>query len=289
MLGRPRESARLSAVAMDALRGSGIEHTSNLANQVEALVAAGEWDEADRISAGALRAITANWPHQTLGTRVALEAGRGDFDAARAHLDAALVTVREDERGSRFIDPIAVELALWERRWTAADAAVRDALPRVRARDAALFRVQLCAQGLRAQAELATLARSCDDADALDRHVREAQKLLDAARQAATEAAAVTPNAAGWRSLAEAEYGRARGLAQPEAWSQAATTWEELERPPVVAYCRWRQAEALAARGADATDALREAHAVAARIGARPLLQELEALAHRAQLELVRT
>ena len=102
-----------------------------------------------------------------------------------------------------------------------------------------------------------------------------------------TEAAAVTPNAAGWRALAEAEYERARGPARPDAWSEAAAAWERLERPPLAAYCRWRQAEALAAAGADAAVPLREAYAVAARIGARPLLRELELLAERAQLELV--
>jgi hypothetical protein len=74
---------------------------------------------------------------------------------------------------------------------------VREAVERARARDAALFRVRLCAQGLRAQAELATLARVAGD-----------------------------------------------------------------------------------------TGPLREARAVAARIGARPLLRDLELLADRARLEL---
>ena len=164
---------------------------------------------------------------------------------------------------------------------------MREGLARARARDAALFRVQLCAQGLRAQAELAALARDRGDADALGGHLGRARKLLTAARRAATEAAAVTPNADGWRALAEAEYGRARGRARPDAWSEAAAAWERLERPPLAAYCRWRQAEALVAAGADAAGPLREAYAVAARIGARPLLRELELLAERAQLELV--
>jgi DNA-binding CsgD family transcriptional regulator len=56
-----------------------------------------------------------------------------------------------------------------------------------------------------------------------------------------------------------------------------------------VAYCRWREAEALVAIGAPRTEAaapLREAHAVAARIGAKPLLRELELLAQRARLDL---
>ena len=75
----------------------------------------------------------------------------------------------------------------------------------------------------------------------------------------------------------------------PSRGRQAADSWERLERPPLVAYCRWRQAEALVAAGASRTEAavpLREAHAVAARIGARPLLRELELLAQRARLDL---
>jgi hypothetical protein len=153
--------------------------------------------------------------------------------------------------------------------------------------DAALYRVRLCAQGLRAQAELAAQARAGGDADVLDGHLGRARELLTAARQAASEASEVTPNAGGWRATAEAEYGRACGMARPEAWSETAATWEHLERPPIVAYCRWRQAETLAAVGTDATVALREAYTVAARIGARPLLRELELLADRAQIELV--
>ncbi|HEY1275335.1 MAG TPA: alpha/beta fold hydrolase [Thermoleophilaceae bacterium] len=288
MLGRPRESAGLAAEAVEATRPYGIEHGSLLANHVEALVATGEWDEADRVSAAALRALTANTPHQTLLTRAQLEAGRGDFDAARSHLEAALASVREDERGTRTFDPVVVELALWEGRWTDADTAVCEALARVRARDAAIYRVQLCAQGLRAQAELAALARNRGDADALDGHLDRARKLLTAARRAATEAATVTPNADGWRALAEAEYCRADGQGRPDAWSEAAALWARLERPPLAAYCRWRQAEALAFTGGDVTAPLREAHEVAARIGARPMLRELELIADRAQLELVR-
>ena len=57
----------------------------------------------------------------------------------------------------------------------------------------------------------------------------------------------------------------------------------------MAAYCRWRQAEALVAGGAsraEASEPLRQAHAVAARIGARPLAEELQLLAQRARLDL---
>jgi DNA-binding CsgD family transcriptional regulator/tetratricopeptide (TPR) repeat protein len=289
MLGRARESAQLAAEAGDALRRYGIERGTIVSNRVEALVATGEWDEADGVSTAALRDATANWPHHRLVSRAELAIGRGEFDLGRAHLEAARATVREDARASLTYDPLVTELALWERRWTDADKAVRDSLARARPRDAALFRVQLCAQGLRAQAELAGLARARRDADAIRDRRDQAAKLLAGARRAAGEAAPVTPNAAGWRALAEAEYERAHGVARPDAWSEAAVVWEQLERPPLAAYARWRQAEALVAAGASRTEAtipLREAHSVAVRIGARPLLQELERLAERARLDL---
>jgi len=289
MLGRPRESARLAAEGVEVIRCYGIEYGPLLANHVEALVAAGEWEHADRVSAAALRANTANWPHNALFTRAELEAGRGDFDAARAHLDAALATVRQVERGSLRYDPVAVELALWEGRWTDVQEAVRDGMARASARDAAFCRVQLCAQGLRAQAELAALARVGPDAGALREGLAQARKLLAAARRAAAEAAPVTPNAAGWLALAEAEYERAHGEARPQVWLQAAAAWDQLDRPPLAAYCRWRQAEALVSPGASSGDAgvpLRDAYDVATRLGARPLLRELEQLAERARIDL---
>ena len=288
MLGRPRESARLAAAGLEIMRGFGVDSTVLVANHIEALLATGHWDEADRASAAALRAITASYPYMLLILRADLETGRGDFEAARAHLDAALATLRED-RGLGIYDVCLAELALWERRWTDADQAARDALAGAGSGQTAQLRVWFCAKGLRAQAELAALAQARRDAGAVRTWLARAGKLIAVARGAAAEAAAVTPNAAGWLALAEAEHDRARGAARPERWSDAADAWERLERPPLAAYCRWRQAEALAAAGASRAETsrpLREAHAVAARIGAAPLAGQVELLARRARLEL---
>jgi tetratricopeptide (TPR) repeat protein len=112
MLGRPRESARLAATAREALHRYGLDQTTLVANQVEALVATGEWDQADRVSAAALRAMTAILPHQPLILRASLEVGRGDFDAARAHLQAAASTVHIDPDVATY-DAYLAELALW--------------------------------------------------------------------------------------------------------------------------------------------------------------------------------
>jgi DNA-binding CsgD family transcriptional regulator/tetratricopeptide (TPR) repeat protein len=288
MLGRPRESAGLAETALEAMRGYGVDTTVLVSNQVEALLAVGDWDEADRASAAALRAITGSYPYMLLIIRADVEIGRGDFDAARAHLETASATLRED-RGLGLYDAYLAELALWERRWADADAAVDNGLAQARSPEAAQIRVQLCAKGLRTLAELAVLARARRDADALRDRLGRARHLLDGARRAAAEAAAITPNSAGWHALARAEYERASGSAGPEVWADAATTWERLERPPIAAYCRWRQAEALVAAGASRAEAsvpLRDAHAIAARIGASPLTRELGLLAQRARLDL---
>src|SRR6185503_7553756 len=97
---------------------------------------------------------------------------------------------------------------------------------------ASQLRVWFCAKGLRAQAELAGLARARRDASAAGGWLDGAEELLTVARAAAAEAEAVTPNAAGWLALAEAEHGRATGEARPGSWSAAAATWDRLERPP---------------------------------------------------------
>ena len=73
-------------------------------------------------------------------------------------------------------DAYLAELALWERRWTDADAAIHDGLARARQREAAQIRVQMCATGLRAQAELAALARARRDADAARNWLTRARK-----------------------------------------------------------------------------------------------------------------
>ena len=288
MLGRLRESARLGQTGLETMRRYGIHSPVLVANLIEALHACGDWDEAERVSAAELRGVGTSFPYALFIVRALVEIDRGEFDSARAHLEVAEVTLRED-RGLGVYDGWLADLALWEHRWADADAAIEQGLAYARRPEAAQIRVQVCAKGLRTQAELAALARARRDGDALGDRLGRARTLLSIARRAADEASAVAPNAAGWLALAEAEYTRTRAEARPEAWSKAATTWDQLERPPLAAYCRWRQAEALVAAGASRTEAgvpLREAHAVATRIGAKPLTRELELLAERARLDL---
>ncbi len=289
MLGRPDESARLGQAGLAVLRGYGIESAVLAANTIEALLTNGEWAGADRLSTAALHAIAANFRYILLIRRADVELGRGEFETARAHLEAALPTLRE-ERGQVVHHVFLAELALWEHRWMDADQAVRDGLAKAHAGQASQLRVWFCAKGLRAQAELAGLARARRDDDGIATWVGRACELITIARVAAAEAAAITPNVAVGLALAEAEYARARGINRSELWSAAAAACDAVGQRPLAAYCRWREAEALVAAGASRHEAnlpLRAAHTVAALIGAKPLLRELELLAQRARLTLV--
>jgi DNA-binding NarL/FixJ family response regulator len=292
MLGRPRESVQVAATGIALARKHGTEHGGDMplvVNLMEALFDLGEWQEADRVGTAAIRAGGAQWRSWRLVQRAALDIGLGDFDRAHADLQAVLATVHHDARGLAAFDLTRVELALWERRWDDAECAVGEGLRRLPAQEAALLRVRLCVQGLRAQAELAALARARRDSDALTTRLQRALQLLTTAREAAIEAATVTPTAAAWRAVAEAEYDRAQADPNPRSWEEAAAAWEALQQPPIVAYCRWRQAEALvaaAARAADAALPARAAHTIAQRLGARPLEEEIQRLAQRARLDL---
>ena len=154
MLGRLRESARLGQTGLEAMRRYGVYSPVLVSNLIEALHASGDWDEAERLSAAALRSVTSSFPYSLFIVRALVEIDRGEFDAGRAHFEAADLTLRED-RGLGVDDGWLADLALWEHRWTDADAAIEKGLAYARQREAAQIRVQVCAKGLRTQAELA--------------------------------------------------------------------------------------------------------------------------------------
>ena len=173
MMGRPRSRPgwrrRRSTPSTGTAR---LQHAGRQPDR--ALVASGEWDKADRVSAAAVRAITANYPHMRLIVRRRLETGRGDFDAARAHLDAARATLHSD-RDLATYDAFIAELASVEHCWTDAETAVRDGVARTYSGDMAQIRPGCAPRGCApwpswrrspAPAGTATpsaLARSCVD------------------------------------------------------------------------------------------------------------------------------
>jgi DNA-binding CsgD family transcriptional regulator/tetratricopeptide (TPR) repeat protein len=287
--GRLHEAARVALEGLTVVRRFGHEWSGGMllaGSAAGALLGTGDWARAVEVLAAGHRARGAFWAHSLHVRRAELAIGRGDFETARRNLQAgAHATV--DPQSTTAYACLLAELALWEGRSEEAAGAVGDGLRTTTTSTVVLDRTRLCALGVRAAAEQAQLAAVRRDAAAVESARRRARQLLEEAHTSASEAAAVAPDAAAWRAVAEAEYGRVEGRCVPELWQAAAA--DELVRPYLAAQCRWRQAEALVAAGraAAAVVPAREAHRVAIRLGARPLQRELELLAQRARLDLI--
>jgi DNA-binding CsgD family transcriptional regulator len=96
------------------------------------------------------------------------------------------------------------------------------------------------------------------------------------------------PRAEAFAAMCVAELSRV-DTSDPARWDAAARRWEVAGEPHPLAYCRWRQAEALLAQRAGrskAAEHLNQAWQLAAGMGAAPLQAEIERLATRARLEL---
>ena len=137
--------------------------------------------------------------------------------------------------------------------------------------------------GIRIEADEAVRAR--DRRDAVPEQSAARHQALAAG---VTSVPAATPPARGYRALFEAEQGRFLGHDDPRLWSAAVTAWEAAQEPYPLAYAWLRRAESESAAGdrQAATRSVRQADAVAGRIGADPITAEAEALARRARLDL---
>ena len=149
--------------------------------------------------------------------------------------------------------------------------------------------IRVAAVGLAARGDQARRARAAGDDETAAAEVTAAQVLIDAAREGAAYPRrpkfVLGVDGRGWLARAEAEWARAQGRNDPEAWQAVVETFG-----PAFTYetarSRWRLAEALAEAGQRA-EAEREwslALAVADELGAVPLGIALRDLGRRARL-----
>ena len=295
-IGRLREGHATARRGLAFARELGLESTLGsvlTAHVAEGLYELGDWEEADRVLAGALARDT--WAAVPLhGIGGLLELGRGDLAAARRHLDLAGRT-DPSAGGGDFVVRGLVELAVQERRYGDARAAVDRALRAVERMgpeddEGPLEFSGIHALGLQVEAGLAEVARAARSAAGVEEARRRAEPLL------ATLRATTRPGAAdciGWvawdAAQGEAEWSRLEGRSDPRAWQEAAERWGRLELPYRAAYARFRQAEALlAARAprAEVEPAIGAAHRATVALGAGPLRHEIELLARRGRLRL---
>jgi DNA-binding CsgD family transcriptional regulator len=306
--GRLRDAA---AVALDALTDTGPLATVRLNatgfNATEALIALGRWDEAATLAVMLSSKVSTGSVSDTINLAL-LALRRGDLDAATAELayragssvpsvpqretlaaEIALECRPEEAVSQR--ETLAAEIALERGRPEEALAAIDRSLA---AYGLGIECLRAHAVGLRALADQAAQAMrsgrraSADPAKAL----RVAETML---AEVETHVAASTP--IGWDpspwllalgALCRAESTRLR-QSDATAWSVAAAAWRTLGDPFHVAYCRFREAEALLAGRADrrpATEALTDAWQSARRLGAAALTARCERLAERARIAL---
>jgi ATP/maltotriose-dependent transcriptional regulator MalT len=217
-----------------------------------------------------------------------LALGHGDAARARSLLDdvdAASVNLDEPQ----FLGVSGALRAELERRagdLDAARGAIRRALDRIETcTDDVVRLARVAAVGVVVEADAAQRACDLGDDEARRRALMEADFHLGRVGAAAEDGGPVEE---AWLRSAEAEHARATGQPDPVAHEAAADAWEAVQRPYPGALMRWRAGEAHVGAGDRdaATAALERAHAVAARLGAGWLRDEIESLAARGRLVL---
>src|SRR4051794_28408822 len=278
------------------VRGFG-RHAKWLAiQQAEIAYDLGFWDEADELVPVELGRGTQGTTRVFYElTRASLSLGRGDNADARERLVVARDLVARSYE-PQWHAPITAMLAGLERRErniAAARAAIRTGLERLTeteamADGARLARIFSSAAGVEADAaqQARDLGRPEDEAAA----IATARQYAEQAREAASRPfAAAMPEAAAMVLVAEAEAMAATGTPDPELWARAADAWAAIDRPFRVARVRWREAEAALMAGdrARAEAAGSDALALARRLGARWVVDELTALSRRGRLRFI--
>ncbi len=297
-VGRSEDSLRAAEDGYEAVSRLGVGRTYGgllLGFAAKAQLALGRWDEADRLTADGLRRGSAGRAALWLSiNRARVLLGRGRFDEASTVLERAReldTELGETEFRSALLASIA-ELAVWRGDPAAARAIVAEGLARVRADelpDPSL--AWLAALGLRAEADLATVARARRDEAAPAVALAQGEEIgviVDRGASAAPGVSLDTDRGVALSALIAAERARLAGRDDAASWVPVAEAWSRAGRPFPTAYARFRQAEALlAARERPAAEAAaRAGHELAVRLGAAPLRAEIERLARLGRLDL---
>jgi DNA-binding CsgD family transcriptional regulator/tetratricopeptide (TPR) repeat protein len=258
-----------------------------LAIAANGLFRVGQWAEADRMLAAAMRHRPSGADAvEILLARCRLWVGFGDVAAAERDLDAVATLLAGG--GARHVLPmltLRAGLAMWQGRHEEARAAVQRGLTETRSDDLVLLGV-LAWHGLRAEAEAHAGGTVPVDPQA----VRRLRLVMDRmARGAGSAAPPVRAVVDGYLDLCAAELSRLEDRRDPAPWARAAAAWDKRDQPYPAAYARLRQAEAaLHHRGRRpmAVTTLREAFATARALDARPFAAEISAVASRARVAL---
>ncbi|MEU8261866.1 AAA family ATPase [Micromonospora sp. NPDC048999] len=262
--------------------------TRLLAIATNGLFRVGQWTEAEKVVAAALRHRPSGADAvELLLARCRLSVGYGDIEASDRDLEAVATMLAGG--GARHVLPMLIlraGLAMWQGRHDLARQAVQRGLTESRSDDVIVL-ATLAWHGLRAEAE-AYASRTIAVDPTVVRRLREVVDRVAGRSEKAP--APVRYVADAFLALCDAEISRLDdGRGDPELWGRSATEWDRRNHPYPAAYSRLRQAEALLARRsrvATAGKLLRQAYQMAQALGAVPLSSEIRTLAGRARVTL---
>ncbi|WP_028937671.1 helix-turn-helix transcriptional regulator [Pseudonocardia spinosispora] len=250
----------------------------------------GDWDGAASITEGSVSAHVAT---RVSSVELFVEVGRGQFEAADARIAALPLGQGTDEQVVRFVAMCGAEMELWRGAPDRAAAHVRTALEdQRRLYGVTPAQLSLCALGVSAQSELARLARLRRDDTALREAITLGTQLAELATTAAEQAQPRTgtlgPEGRAWLLRVDAESRSLIGDPDPGRWADTAVAFDAYGEVYQAAMARWRHGEALLAtqRSLDSAEPLRQALAVAERLGATPLAEAVRATASRGRVRL---
>lgn len=288
--GLGREGVEAAAAGMTAVarRGLEIRYGSWLGAQgAELALTYGWWDEADAFLAtslghtGHIRSVNRDY---VLALRARLASLRGDWQ----RMDADLADLNRLPAVLTHLRTEAIaEAMLWHGQPEAALGVVIDHVAGLSDRLRALA-APIAWLGARALADVAEMRRRTG-AGSSDVGWRETARAVDELVASACGPAAL-PGARPHQHalLCVAERSRPPGGSGVGPWLAAVTALLTAERPYLLAYARWRLAQAHVAdrEMGPAAESLRLAAAEARRLGAAALLGEVEAMARRTRIDL---
>jgi DNA-binding CsgD family transcriptional regulator len=296
--GRPEETLERCGEGLSQFGQSASVRAEFKAYRMGALRWLGRWDElvaeADSV---AFDLEVLGWS-DLLGAALApVLVERGEFERARPMLTAAWEKVRRTPLHALAVPSTAVAAAMA----AVYDSRHSDAFPFItRAVDlvAGSWSVrlpELVAVGARAAADHAQDARMRHEEDNSGEAMAYASTVLaylaPALADERVDIGHCREQMRAWSEQAHAELDRAHGLVKPESWLRLASLWPGLHRPEQAAYCHYRAAESLLrATPCDrqqAGAALASAYEIAYKLGARPLLRDVETLATRSRTALL--
>jgi DNA-binding CsgD family transcriptional regulator/tetratricopeptide (TPR) repeat protein len=288
--GLPAEACAAALEGLGMLPEYGLELSVGAAlacNAANMLTRRGQYERCAAVLADLLdgRTVQGQGLHLHL-ERAELQLRMGDPTGARASLEAAEALREADEPAVvAALASATAELLAQEGDAAGCHRTVDEALRRLAGTQDRRFRTELLVIGLRNEADRAGPVPGRGDAAAarVDRLAAELEFLAPAADDADEDL-----DQAAHHVTARNELARARGTATAESWSEAVRLWRAAERPREEAYCLLREAEchADAKRRDKAAVAATAARVIADRLGATPIVAEVDSLLARTRLSV---